>query len=64
LPIITDLRSYIEVLEANHQLARVDRPVALTHELADVAASLARGDVGAGLFTAAVDSPGPSSAAA
>jgi 2,5-furandicarboxylate decarboxylase 1 len=56
---IHDLRSYIEVLDAANQLARVERPVSLVHELADVAASLARNDTGAGLFTAPDDSPWP-----
>jgi len=56
---IHDLRSYIEVLEAANQLARIETPVSLVHELADVAASLARTDTGAGLFTAATDSPWP-----
>ena len=56
---IHDLRSYIEVLEAANQLARIETPVSLVHELAEVAASLARTDTGAGLFTAATDSPWP-----
>ena len=56
---IHDLRSYITALEAAGQLARVTRPVSLKHELADVAASLARNDVGAGMFENVVDSPWP-----
>lgn len=47
---IQDLRSYIDALDAAGQLARVKAPVSLEHELADVAASLARTDTGAGLF--------------
>ena len=48
---IVDLRSYIETLDAAGQLATIGRRVSQTHELADVAAALARNDVGAGLFT-------------
>jgi len=47
---IHDLRSYIDALDAAGQLARVKAPVSLEHELADVAAALARTDTGAGLF--------------
>lgn len=47
---VNDLRTYIEALDDAGQLARVTHPVELDHELADVAASLARADVGAGLF--------------
>ena len=47
---IHDLRSYIQTLDAAGQLARVRTPVSLDFELADVAASLARTDTGAGLF--------------
>ncbi|MBE0685695.1 MAG: UbiD family decarboxylase [Anaerolineaceae bacterium] len=39
---ITDLRSYMEALEKEGRLAVVDRPVDLVHELANVAATLAR----------------------
>ena len=56
---IHDLRSYVAALEDAGQLARVKQPVSLEHELADVAASLARADVGAGLFENVVDSPWP-----
>lgn len=56
---IHDLRSYIGALEAAGQLARVGKPVSLEHELADVAASLARTDTGAGLFTNVVDADWP-----
>ncbi|MEE9415433.1 MAG: UbiD family decarboxylase [Acidimicrobiales bacterium] len=47
---VHDLRSYIEALEQAGQLARVSAEVSLEHELADVAASLARNDIGAGFF--------------
>ena len=56
---IHDLRSYIEALDAAGQLARVKRAVSLEHELADVAATLARNDVGAGLFEDVTGSPWP-----
>ncbi len=39
---IFDLRSYLEVLEKNGKLTRIHRPVDLEHELANVAAALAR----------------------
>ncbi|MGI9622488.1 MAG: UbiD family decarboxylase [Acidimicrobiales bacterium] len=47
---IHDLRSYVAVLDNVGQLARVHRKVDIHHELADVAASLARTDTGAGYF--------------
>lgn len=47
---IHDLRSFIQVLEEAGQLVRVTKPVSLTHELADVAATLARTGGGAPLF--------------
>lgn len=56
---IHDLRSYIEALESVGQLARIDRPVSMQHELADVASSLARADIGAGMFENVIDSPWP-----
>ena len=56
---VTDLRSYIEALDDAGQLARIKREVSQTHELADVAAALARNDVGAGLFENVTDSPWP-----
>ena len=56
---IADLPTYVETLDAAGQLARITRPVSQVHELADVAASLARNDVGAGLFTAVDGSPWP-----
>jgi 2,5-furandicarboxylate decarboxylase 1 len=39
---INDLRSYIEVLSEHGRLSIVEKPVDLVHELADVAATLAR----------------------
>lgn len=56
---IQDLRSYIDALDAAAQLARVKAPVSLEHELADVAASLARTDTGAGLFENVVGADWP-----
>lgn len=56
---IHDLRSYIDALDAAGQLARVKAPVSLEHELADVAASLARTDTGAGLFENVVGADWP-----
>lgn len=47
---IHDLRSYISALDGAGQLARIKQEVSQEHELADVAASLARADTGAGLF--------------
>ena len=47
---INDLRSFIEALEADGQLARISRQVSIRHELADVGAALARTGTGAGLF--------------
>lgn len=59
MPEIHDLRSYIAALDAGGQLSRVDTPVSLKHELADVAAALARNDVGAGMFSSVDASPWP-----
>ncbi len=56
---ITDLRTYIGALEAAGRLARISTPVSLDHELADVAATLARTGGGAPLFDNVVDSPWP-----
>ena len=39
---IQDLRSFMEVLSENGKLTRIDKEVNLVHELADVAATLAR----------------------
>ena len=59
---IHDLRSFIATLEAAGQLARIRKPVNLTHELADVAAALERQSGPAPLFeqvTAADRGGGP-----
>jgi len=50
MPKIDSLRSYLEVLAAAGQLARIRKPVALVHELANVAATLARQGGGGVLF--------------
>ena len=47
---INNLRSYLEVLDKAGQLARVKTPVLLVHELADVAATLARQGGGGVIF--------------
>jgi len=39
---INDLRSFLSVLEQESRLTKVDQPVDLVHELANVAATLAR----------------------
>lgn len=54
---IYDSRSYLQVLGEARQLARVNRPVKLTHELANVAATLARQGQGPVLFEQAVFPP-------
>ncbi len=56
---IYDLRSYLDVLEASGRLARIHRPVSLTYELADVAATLARTRGPAPLFLNVQDAPWP-----
>ncbi len=56
---IHDLRSYISALDEAGQLARIQHKVSQVHELADVAASLARTDTGAGLFENATGSNWP-----
>jgi 2,5-furandicarboxylate decarboxylase 1 len=56
---IHDLRSFIKVLEEAGQLVRIKQPVSLTHELADVAATLERSGGGAPLFEQVNDSPWP-----
>ncbi|MCC6148586.1 MAG: UbiD family decarboxylase [Anaerolineaceae bacterium] len=48
---IHDLRSFMAVLEDAGQLTRVQKPVNLVHELANVAAAVARQDKGAVIFT-------------
>lgn len=49
---IYDLRSFIELLESAGQLTRIQQPVSLKHELADVSATLVRTGGGAPLFEA------------
>ena len=56
---IKDLRSYIAALEAAGQLERINTPVELVHELADVAATLVRNGGGAPLFENVKGSPWP-----
>ena len=48
---INDLRSFINVLEENGQLAEISKEVSINHEIADITASLARSDGGAAFFT-------------
>ena len=48
---IHDLRSYLEVLKQAGQLNQIEKPVNLVHELANVAATIARQGRGAALFT-------------
>jgi len=47
---INDLRSFINVLEENGQLAKITKEVSIDHEIADITASLARSDGGAAFF--------------
>ncbi|MGD8244790.1 MAG: UbiD family decarboxylase [Anaerolineae bacterium] len=56
---IHSLRAFLEVLEEAGQLVRIERPVALQHELADVAAALERRAGPAPLFEHVSDSPWP-----
>ncbi len=56
---INSLRSYMAALEAGGQLARVKTPVSLVHELANVAAKLARQGSGGVLFEGPDGSPWP-----
>ena len=48
---IHDLRSYLAVLENAGQLTRIEKSVNLVHELANVAAEVARQDRGGAIFT-------------
>ncbi|NPV77803.1 MAG: UbiD family decarboxylase [Anaerolineae bacterium] len=48
---IFDLRSYIEVLRKKGKLVEVEKPVALKHELAQVAAAIIRQGYGAAFFS-------------
>ena len=54
---IHDLRSYLDALDAAGELVRIERPVSLEYELADVAAALCRREGPAPLFTC-TDGPG------
>ncbi len=54
-----DLRSYLKVLEAAGQLLRIPGPVALKHELANVAASAARQGRGGVYFEKPEHAPWP-----
>jgi 2,5-furandicarboxylate decarboxylase 1 len=54
---ICSLRSYLQVLEDAGQLVRIQHPVDLTYELADVAAALERRSGPAPLFENVVPSP-------
>ena len=56
---IHDLRSFIAALDGAGQLARIARPVSLRHELANVAATLARRGTAAALFEHPAGSPWP-----
>ena len=56
---IHDLRSYISALEDAGQLTRINKPVDLVHELANVAVTVARQDRGAAFYSAPKDSPWP-----
>ena len=56
---INSLRSYIEVLEAAGQVTHIKKPVSLVHELANVAATLARRGGGGVLFEQAAASEWP-----
>lgn len=48
---IHDLRSFMSLLEETGQLTKIKKPVSIVHELANVAAVLARNDKGAVLFS-------------
>jgi len=54
---IHDLRSFLAVLEAAGELARISTPVSLTHELANVAATLERRQGAAPLFECLAEFP-------
>lgn len=56
---IHSLRTYLEVLEIAGKLTRVKKAVSLVHELADVAATLAREGEGGVLFEQVVNSEWP-----
>ena len=54
-----DLRDFISALDAAGQLVKVNNPVSIEHELADVGASIVREGKGACLFENVTDSPWP-----
>jgi len=54
---VHSLRDYLDVLQTAGKLARISTPVALAHELANVAAMLARQGRGAVLFERPVGAP-------
>ena len=56
---IHDLRTYLALLDVNDQLVQVSTPVSLQHELANVAATVARRNLGAALFEAPDESDWP-----
>ena len=56
---IHDLRSFIASLEANGKLAKIEKPVSLERELANIAAQSTRQARGATLFTNPSGSPWP-----
>ncbi len=56
---IYDLRSFIASLEANGKLAKIEKPVSLARELANIAAQATRQARGATLFTNPTGSPWP-----
>lgn len=59
MPRINSLRSFLTVLEESRQLVRIQRPVNLKFELADVAAALERRRQPAPLFENVTGSPWP-----
>jgi 2,5-furandicarboxylate decarboxylase 1 len=56
---IRNLRNYIGILEENGQLVRVQKPVSLKYELANVAAAVQRQGRGASIFENPETSPWP-----
>jgi 2,5-furandicarboxylate decarboxylase 1 len=55
---ITDLRSYIALLEQHGQLMRIKKPVSIIHESADVGATIERQGLAAPLFEHIYDDDG------
>ena len=56
---IKDLRDFISALDSHGQLVKIEKPVSIEYELADVGASLARDGKGACLFENVTGSPWP-----